>query len=160
MKKGLKIALIIVICFIALALLLGSLLAGCLLGAGGAGDWTYDALPKNYEVWRVNSLDMVIGQREDSGLTHSVEGYVNKFCYNDDFIAVQILHLDRSLSAQEQKLFIARAENSEFWLIDANTDEVFGPYDFSGFGEICTEKNVGELCEWISTATAPEGSHY
>ena len=55
----------------------------------GTGDWKYE-LKNNYQIWRVNSKEIIIGKEEDGMLTPSINENVVKFKYNDNFVVIGV----------------------------------------------------------------------
>ena len=62
------------------------LLSSC----AGAGDWSYSDLPGDYEIWRINSKEIVLVKKiSDTGANKVVKAYVSKVAWNDNFILAQ-----------------------------------------------------------------------
>ncbi len=120
------------------------------------GDWKYDKLPNNYEVWRINSASIVIGKKDgENSIKHILQEYVLEFCYNNTFIGVKTL-------TYNEKLYSASEINSniKYYLINTETDILYGPYNKNGYEEQCNAINAVDLCGWIKTTPKPEGAKY
>lgn len=130
-----------------------SLILLCACVGPGASDWTYDELPGDYEIWRINSCSIVIGKSHGTSLDNALDDYIKAFCYNDDFIVVKALKVDGSLSIDEQEDIISKAENAQYYIIDVQTGRVSEPYDIWELSEVSAKLKVGKLCEWIETDT-------
>lgn len=132
------------------------LLCGC---GPGLSDWSYDLLPKDYEIWRVNSQNIVLGRRSNSGLTHTVEPYILEFCSNDRWIGAKRLVLDDSVTAQTNVRELDTSD-AEFYLVDTETDTVHGPYTQKEYENRLALLEVGTMGAWIETYPAPEGADF
>lgn len=107
-----------------------------LTACAGAGDWTYDMLPGDYEVWRINSEEKVLGRRDGHALFHTIDESISEFCYNDSFIAVKTA--------------------DSYYVVRVKDDTVIGPLTEDEFNAL----HPGEMCDWISTDSMPDGAHY
>lgn len=118
-------------------LIISIILIACSLAAcAGSGDWVYDSLPGDYEIWRINSEDIALGIKEDSGLSRCVDGSISEFCYNDNYIAAKV--------------------NDDYYVIVVNSGIPVGPLTEDEFNAL----HPGEMCDWISTSTMPDGAHH
>lgn len=138
-----------------------SLLAGC-----GLGDWEYD-LPNQYQVFMVNSYDIVICNFSDDMLLNNVVvgNYVSAFCYNDRYVGVQRIVPDdlRHCTVQERY-----EKEPAYYIVDTEKEIVFGdadeavlgPFDEAGYEKQCADLGITDLCEWIRTYPAPDGAYY
>ena len=107
------------------------LLSAC----AGAGDWVYDKLPGDYEIWRINSEDIALGVNMDGGLERSIDGSVSEFCYNDSFIAVK--------------------SDNDYYVVVVKKNTLVGPLSEEEFAAL----HPGTMCDWISTDSMPSGAH-
>ena len=133
------------------------ILALVLCGCAGLSDWSYDQLPGDYEIWRVNSQNIVLGQRDGSTLIHAVDSYIAAFSCNGRFIAVQRLNVDNleilpGTSIRELGL------EPEYWLIDAWNHAAYGPFTADEYREQLTLLDIGALPGWTDTVPAPDGA--
>lgn len=145
-----KKLLVTAICF---ALLL-SILSGC-FGLGGSGDWDY-ALPNGYVISRNNAVDIHCAKQRTANTFHTVvPRYIAAFSYGDRFVGLARLPLDEDTTQKDAKLLIEtyEIESFEYYLIDTEKNDVFGPFDLAGFEIACEQNDVNDLCEWIDTAS-------
>lgn len=129
-----------------------------LWGCAGLSDWSYDLLPKDYEIWRVNSQNIVLGRQSGGGLSHTVEPYILRFCSNNTFIAVQRLPLEGLELSAGANVRELDESNREYYLVNTETDIVYGPYTEEEYIQQLTDLSVGELCGWIETYPTPKGA--
>ena len=121
------------------------------------GDWSYDLIG-DYSIWRINSRDITLGKyTSDFSCSTVVDSYITCFAYNDRFIAVRRLDVPKEYFQED--IFEMDFEQANWFIVDTQTDEVYGPY-FSDeeFQKQCEELPVGELGDWIDTYPAPEGA--
>ena len=151
-KAGLYIVLMAVIVlavFLVMRPMIGKLLGHS--GLAGQGDWEYRSLPGAYEIWRINSEDisLVKVDKEDDSHGHNVVGpYISAFWYDDRYIVV--------------KQYPGRSEGSYdkfYYCIDAETDDVYGPLDESGFSFLKTKLGI-RIEQWILTVPKPDEAEY
>lgn len=131
-------------------------LSGC-FGLGGSGDWIYP-LPNGYIVLRVNAVDIIIGKQEDAySVDEVVPRHVAGISFNERFIGVERLPIEGGIDANyhEAMTLIENRDikSFEYYLIDTKTEIVFGPLDAASFAAACEQNGVGDLCEWIDTAS-------
>ena len=129
------------------------------LSACGLSDWTYELLPGDYEIWRVNSKSIILGRVSEYGLSScGVETYVYAFCYNQRFIGIHGLDTgDDDLPAgvdirKEYK------DHAEYFLVDTQTHEVYGPMVLKMYNELIAFLQTGTMGDWIATRPMPEGA--
>ena len=97
MTKAKKIFLIILSIIIVIALLYAAFVGVVWyvlpnIGLGGAGDWSFDKIPGNYEIWRINAEDIhLLSVDEDGkGANRDVVGpYISAFWHDDRYIVVK-----------------------------------------------------------------------
>ena len=117
-------------------LIISIVLILCTLTAcAGAGDWAYDKLPADYEVWRINSEEKVLGRRDGAVLSHSIDESISEFCYNDSFIAVKAA--------------------GDYYIVRVKDDTVIGPLTEDEYIAL----HLDNMCDWISTDRMPDGAH-
>lgn len=125
-----------------------------LVGCGGMGDWSYDALPAEYAIWRLNSQDIRLVKENKVAADNVVERYVVAFCHNSRYIGIQRVPLDSSYTNIMDMNTLDKS-NPEFYLIDSATDSVAGPLTEKEYNEQIAELGIEDMCQWISTDKPP-----
>lgn len=109
----------------------------------GNGDWKYE-LKNNYQIWRVNSNEIIIGKIEDdSTLTPSINDNVVKFKYNDNYVVVGCSN-------------DLKDNNLKYYIINLTTDEIIGPLNNTDLDK----ENINITMDWIKTKPTPGGAKY
>lgn len=108
----------------------------------GTGDWKYE-LKNNYQIWRVNSKEIIIGKEEDGVLTPSINENVVKFKYNDNFVLV-----GTNNNFNE--------DNLKYYIINLDTDEIIGPLNEKDL----SNQDTSITMDWIKTKPAPKYAKY
>ena len=150
MTKAKKIFLIILSIIIVIALLYAAFVYVLSnIGLGGAGDWSFDKIPGNYEIWRMNGKNVsLIKMFSDCSWGEKVLGpFILSFCWDQRYVGLQI---DPRYDDPQEKAEI------EYYIVDSSTEEVFGPFDPENYkiqsGSLGFHPN-----EWVKTVPAPEG---
>lgn len=108
----------------------------------GTGDWKYE-LKNNYQIWRVNSKEIIIGKEEDGVLTPSINENVVKFKYNDNFVLV-----GTNNNFNE--------DNLKYYIINLDTDKIIGPLNEKDL----TNQDTNITMDWIKTKPTPKDAKY
>lgn len=108
----------------------------------GTGDWKYE-LKNNYQIWRVNSQEIIIGKEEDGVLTPSINENVVKFKYNDNFIVIGVNN-------------DFNENNLKYYIINLDTDEIIGPLNEKDL----SSQNSNITMDWIKTKPTPKDAKY
>lgn len=108
----------------------------------GTGDWKYE-LKNNYQIWRVNSKEIIIGKEEDGVLTPSINENVVKFKYNDNFVLVGVNN-------------DFNENNLKYYIINLDTDEIIGPLSEKDL----TNQDTNITMNWIKTKPTPRDAKY
>lgn len=131
------------------------------LGCVGAGlsDWKLK-LPNNYEMWHINSRQIVIGyaSTQDSlswtnteGKLIGIEAHIIEFCYNDRFVGAKQVKIEGENQKTIEKLPIT------FYLLDTKDQKVYGPFKTEEeFVEKYKNLSISELSNWEKTNPAPK----
>ncbi len=125
------------------------------------GDWELP-LCNGYYIFRTSSRDICVVHERDNykdSFEDIIDSYITCFRYNSRYIAVRRLVVaDRALLDDIQSV---DTEAADYYLIDAETDTIYGPFtEKEDFERTCEEQNVGDLGEWIPTVPAPEGAEF
>lgn len=149
-QNGIKLLLIIILLLVIFACVFVSIVV-LLTGSSGLGDWAYEELPNNYEVWRINSQDIVVGKASDNdSFEVKIDRFVLEFSYNDRFIGVKQFPLEQDYDiAIDVKEF--DTSDLDYYIIDSITDTVYGPYSYYEYENKCDELKVGTMREWMKT---------
>lgn len=108
----------------------------------GTGDWKYE-LKNNYQIWRVNSQEIIIGKEEDGMLTPSINENVVKFKYNDNFVVIGVNN-------------DFNEDNLKYYIINLDTDEIIGPLNEKDL----TNQDTNITMDWIKTKPTPKDAKY
>lgn len=121
----------------------------------GNNDWSY-SLPNNYEIWHINSEQIVCGKKtSEHSIGENVGGYyVSEFCYDDKYICLQCIPTYGEASDNTTK------SQTDFYIIDSSTDKEYGPFTQTEFEDKLEELNLTNLCAWIKTKPRPEGAKF
>jgi len=143
------------------SLILMGLLSGC-FGLGGSGDWIYDKLPNGYQIWRVNCEDIKVLVVNGNDLNDNeivLDRYILEFCYNNSYIGIKRLPLSKpALDEEVVDIKSMDTSNPEYYLIDAQNDTLYGPFDVDGYQDQINTLQVQGMCDWIPTVPTPAGA--
>ena len=128
-----------------------------LTSCGGLQDWEYDKLPNNYEIWRINSQDIVLMKNDDSA-ERVISRYILEFCYNDSYIGIKKIMVDESIPYNEMLIEEMDATNPSYFLVDTVNDTVMGPYTSEEYTIKIEELEIKSMCDWIKTVPKPQGA--
>ena len=139
-----------IICIIILSILI----AFC--GCGSEGDWML-VLNNGYIIFRANSHTIHLAKKsewEDSHFYPTVlpKYFVSYFCFNDRFVGVRGISTEDTIASDLEIKRSRQEEYAEYYLVDAETGEIWGPYqNETDFLTKCEELNTGDMGEWIDT---------
>jgi len=134
--------------FLTLPMVLTLFLTGC----PAMSDWEYDNLPGEYSIWKINDEDIQLVKVNGDPV---VGRYIIAFCYNDRYIGLQRIPLEREYGSVVVDVETLDKSNPEFYLIDAEIGSVFGPWTKEEYLDSITELGITEMCEWILTDSKP-----
>ena len=141
-----------IIAIISVLILLCTALSAC-IGAG-TGDWKY-VLPNGYEMVRVNSRNILIGQSYEYTIDskNGIEAHIIEFCFNDRYVCAQQVDVIMDLNKPVDK------DNPRYLILDTLNQEVFGPFtDIDSYNLELIHLEVTDLCDWTATSPAPKGA--
>lgn len=121
-------------------------------------DWYYDELPNDYEICHINTNTIIIQKGHlNSGdvVDAAFNRYIVEFCSNDLYIGFKLLPegvRQNEMDTTEE----VDTSNLEHYLINSQTDEVYGPYTAEEYEEQIEVLNVGVMEEWIKTVPKPD----
>lgn len=135
------------LCAVVLSL---GLLSGCFedfnFGAG-VGDWQFDGLPGNYEVWRGNRNTICLVEVEENGVlgTSIVDTYVSKIAYTSDYIFAQ------QVPAPKDKRARIDTRNPVYFILSVSDGVLEGPYSETEFEEAYEALELEEKPNWMKS---------
>lgn len=136
-KKKTLIIISIIVCIILFSIVIFSL-AGV-----KQNDWYYK-LNNNYEIWHINTKEIVLGKRDDSILTDTIGDSITEFKYNEAFVIIKCFNND----------------NKEvYYIVNMTDDTTYGPYNKEEYLSKEKELNIN-ISNWIKTKPAPKGAKY
>lgn len=100
--------------YIILSVAIFVLLTGC----AGVSDWSYK-LPNSYEVWRINSDEIIVKCVSDTTNSVEIPSFVKEFSYDDRFVCTRNI-----LSINENNIF-----NEAYYILDTKEKVLYGPFD-------------------------------
>lgn len=134
MKKCFPIGIFLITCL--------CFFSGCF--GPGTQDWDL-SLKNGYEIWRINSQEIVLGRVEDEILESVVDADITAYFTSGSFVGVKQTPVD--------------TEETKYYLLDMDSGTLYGPFDEVGFITQCKESGV-EKAAWISTRPAPKDAKY
>lgn len=138
------------------AVLLVVLLLRC---SPGMNDWIYDELPNEYEIWRLNSVDIHLIKRDGESTRIRVDQHITKFCSNDVYIGIERLPVDDSITNASECIEKMNNSTPEYFLVDTVNDVVMGPYTAEAYERQVKDLGIEGLGDWIATVPRPEGAY-
>jgi len=120
----------------------------------GLNDWEY-SLPGGYAVIKINSQNVVFSKVESDG-TILLSRFITDFCYNDSYIALKRIPMDNIDRNEMIDIDSYDLSMIEYYLVNIESDELLGPFNFDEYTEKIVEFKVGELCEWTNTKSRPK----
>ncbi len=127
-----------------------SFLAACFLFSGCIGPGTQDwrlPLADGYEIWRINSEEIVFGYAEDTSLEVLVDADVTAFFKKDSYIGIR-----QSSSENEE-------ESELYYLFSLEDKTLSDPLQKADFEALCSDKGI-DFTGWTATRPAPDGAVY
>ena len=118
-----------------------------LTSCAGVSDWSYK-LPNNYEVWRINSKEIIIKYVGDETVDAEIPSFVKEFSYDDRYVFTRnIDDISRNNIFEET-----------YYALDTENQKVYGP--FENIEEMRNQAQKWQ-CEipqkWYRTSPDPNG---
>jgi hypothetical protein len=120
----------------------------------GLNDWRYKII-NNYEIWHINSNEIVIGYVKDNGNSLTIHENskadgrligippkVIEFCNNEKYICAKVVL---------KKDWVVNEENYNdilYYVVDTEEKIVFGPLDEEKYNEKINDLLIKNLSEW------------
>lgn len=140
--------------FILALILVMTLITSC---GAGMSDWKL-ILPNNYEMWHINSKEIIIGYKDTEsslttgrdGTTIGIKADVVEVCFNDRYVGAKQIDVQQDLKQEID------TSNPRYYLLDTLKREVYGPFTtINQFNKKCSELGVYHLSKWEKTRPAP-----
>ena len=101
--------------------------------------WIYDELPNNYIIEKTSETNVVLSNNKNQII---IDEYIAEFSYGKRYIGL------KCLEPNEEENTI----NIKFYIVDSETNKVYGPYNLESNYLDEKEKIVSEeLTDWIKT---------
>ncbi|MBP3360211.1 MAG: DUF3997 domain-containing protein [Clostridia bacterium] len=126
------------------AVLTGLLLVLLLTSCAGASDWSYK-LPNDYEVWRINSKDIIVKYVGDKAVETEIPSFVKEFSYDDRYVCTRNIE-----SIDENDIF-----SEEYYILDTGEQKLYGPYETQEEFKLAIEEMKISLVKWYRTSPDP-----
>ena len=89
-----------------------------LTGCAGVSDWSYQ-LPNNYEVWKINSENIIIKNMNTQNNVDEISGFVKEFSYDLRYV------LTRNIENISNNNIL----DEVYYVLDTKENKVYGPFD-------------------------------
>ena len=122
---------------------------------GGAGDWGF-SLPNGYSVVHVDNYSICICKGDNTGGRTIIGRYIVSFCYDQRYVGVQQIPIDeniRNLETVSQIIEESNPADYQYYLIDTQADELYGPFDGEEYKTVVDDIGVYSPCQWINTSS-------
>lgn len=136
--------------FLCAVILLLTFLSSCSedfnFGAG-VGDWQFDGLPGNYEVWRGNRNTICLVKVKENGFlgTSIVDTYVSEIAYTSNYIFVQ------QVPPPEDTFLRIDTSNPLYFILSVSDGVLEGPYSETEFEEAYEALELETEPDWIKS---------
>ena len=119
-----------------------------LTACGGTGDWTYE-LPNGYELWRINSSEILIKYTKSETEGKSIPSFVKEFAYDERYV----------FSRNVEDINNNNVLDEIYYALDTLEKKVYGPFDSIEDLQNKIEEWNTELPErWYRTSPDPNVS--
>lgn len=127
-----------IVVFVSLVLVL--FLTSC----AGVSDWSYK-LPNNYEVWRINSKEIVVKYVGEETAEAEIPSFIKEFSYDDRYVCTRNVE-----SVYENDIF-----SEKYYILDTDEQKLYGPYDTQEEFKYAIEELEISLAKWYRTSPDP-----
>ena len=118
-----------------------------LISCADVSDWSYK-LPNSYEVWRINSKEIIIKYVGDETVDAEIPSFVKEFSYDDRYVFTR--NID---DISQNNIF-----KETYYALDTEKQKVYGP--FENIEEMQNQAQEWQ-CEipqkWYRTSPDPNG---
>lgn len=157
MKKTLLIMLLVLLCLALVFLLLRGIQAflfRLILKEFIPQDWSVH-LPNGYEIWRINSESIILAKAtSEGGYDTVVDAYINAYFYDARYIGLWC-----AKDGADDLPGVA-PEQDHYYLIDTQTDSVWGFLTPDEFETLCREYALSGFDVWTKTSSVPVEATY
>ena len=117
----------------------------CLTSCAGTGDWTYK-LPNNYEVWHINSNEIVIKCVDLKDPGETIPSFIKEFSYDERYV------FSRNIEDISSNNIIKEI----YYALDTLERKVYGPFNsIEELQKKTDEWNVVFPDRWYRTSPDP-----
>lgn len=88
-----------------------------LSSCAGANDWIYQ-LPNGYEIWHINSKEIVIKYRGENETSSEISSFIKEFSYDAQYVFTRNIS-----SIDENNIF-----NESYYILDTINHKLYGPF--------------------------------
>lgn len=100
--------------FIFIALIVMLILTSC----AGVSDWSYK-LSNDYEVWRINSKDIIIKYVGEETVEAEIPSFIKEFSYNDRYV------FTRNVDDISENCIL----KEKYYALDTEEQKLYGPFE-------------------------------
>lgn len=116
-----------------------------LSSCAGVSDWNYE-LPNDYEVWRVNSEDIIIKYVGEETVEAKIPSFVKEFSYDERYV----------FSRNVEDILSNNIVDETYYVLDTLERKVYGPFDsVEELQKKALELNVEIPKKWYRTSPDP-----
>lgn len=121
------------------------LLTGC---GAGVSDWSYQ-LPNNYEVWRINSNNIIIKDMNTQKNVDEISGFVKEFSYDSRYVFTRNVDSIESNNIFDEKYYVLDTEEKKVYDSCNSVDEL---------NELAEKLEIEIPIKWYRTSPDPNFS--
>lgn len=121
------------------------LLTGC---GAGVSDWSYQ-LPNNYEVWRINSNNIIIKDMNTQKNVDEISGFVKEFSYDSRYVFTRNVDSIESNNIFDEKYYVLDTEEKKVYDSCNSVDEL---------NELAEKLEIEIPVKWYRTSPDPNFS--
>ena len=136
-----------------------TLLCILLFSSCGLLDWSYK-LSNGYEIWRINSNDIVLEKVSDESYEIALSRYILEFCYNESFVGLKRLSIDDDIPYASVHIEEMDQSNPDYYLVDTENDLILGPMSSDEYYIQIENSGIDNMSDWIKTYPAPKGAEF
>ena len=136
-----------------------TLLCILLFSSCGLLDWSYK-LSNGYEIWRINSNDIVLEKVSDESYEIALGRYILEFCYNESFVGLKRLSIDDDIPYASVHIDEMDQSNPDYYLVDTENDLILGPMSSDEYYIQIENSGIDNMSDWIKTYPAPKGAEF
>ena len=113
-----------------------------LTACGGTSDWTFE-LPNGYELWRINSNEVIIKYVKSEVDSEGIPSFVKEFAYDNRYVFSRNIKNISSNNILEEM----------YYILDTQERKIYGPFDsLEEMHKKTDELNVELPDKWYRTS--------